>query len=89
MICYRFPEEERLRRFGAEGTPDYDQRVAGFGRWTLMRLARLTERFVESLRAHMHCFPSALSWLVKQLAGMLTDAANIPSKEVYFNNINL
>lgn len=40
----RFLPEERTRRFGKEGTPEYDAALAKYRAWTITKLVKITER---------------------------------------------
>ncbi|XP_033609834.1 GTPase-activating protein and VPS9 domain-containing protein 1 isoform X3 [Cryptotermes secundus] len=78
----RFPPEECLKKFGSEGTPEYNIRLQEYRRWTNNCLVVITNRFVLSLRNNMHCFPAGVCWLVRQIAGLLSKSGNIEPKEV-------
>lgn len=82
MLPSRFPQEERLKKFGAEGTSEYYKRLAEYRKWTNSRLVSVTNRFVTSLRENMHCFPFGICWLVRQIADLLSKSANSDPKEV-------
>lgn len=78
----RFPPEERLKRFGSEGSQEYKIRLAEYRKWTIGCLVRVTNRFVCSIQENTHCFPSSVRWLIRQIAGLLGQAGNIEPKEV-------
>ncbi|XP_069695345.1 GTPase-activating protein and VPS9 domain-containing protein 1 [Periplaneta americana] len=78
----RFPPEERLKKFGPEGSPEYSVRLQEYRKWTNSCLVAITNRFVLSLRNNMHCFPTGVCWLVRQIAGLLSKSGNIEPKEV-------
>nr|CAD7264924.1 unnamed protein product [Timema shepardi] len=78
----RFPPEERLKKFGREGTPEFNSRLQEYRKWTNSCLVAVTKRFVVSLRENMHCFPSGVSWLVRQIADLLSKSGKIEPKEV-------
>ncbi|XP_063231797.1 GTPase-activating protein and VPS9 domain-containing protein 1 isoform X2 [Bacillus rossius redtenbacheri] len=78
----RFPPEERLKKFGVEGTAEFSARVQEYRRWTNSRLVAVTQRFVSSLRENMHCFPNEVSWLVRQIADLLSKSTKVEPKEV-------
>lgn len=40
----RFLPEERTRRFGKEGTPEYNAALAKYRTWTITKLVKITER---------------------------------------------
>ncbi|XP_075550037.1 GTPase activating protein and VPS9 domains 1 isoform X2 [Dermacentor variabilis] len=68
----RFPPEERLRHFGAKDSPDYARRLGAYRAWTIDRLARLAQGFVEGLRSSWPWLPAPLAWLVRRLHATLT-----------------
>ncbi|KAK4303813.1 hypothetical protein Pmani_024199 [Petrolisthes manimaculis] len=78
----RFPAEERLRRFGKEGTPEYNAALAKYRAWTIAKLVKITERFIESIKDAMNCFPPQLSWLVRVLYDVLLTAKRADTREV-------
>lgn len=79
----RFPPSERLKKFGKEGTPEYESKLQCYRLWTINSLYQITQRFIVSIRENMHCFPSSVCWLVKQMAGLLRKNGNIDRKEVH------
>ncbi|XP_076233243.1 GTPase activating protein and VPS9 domains 1 isoform X2 [Calliopsis andreniformis] len=79
----RFPPSERLKKFGKEGTPEYETKLQRYRLWTINSLFRITQRFIISIRENMHCFPSSVCWLVRQMAGLLRKNGNIDPKEVH------
>lgn len=83
----RFPPDERIKKFGKEGTPEYSLRLQRYRSWTVSNLVVLVQRFVVSLRENMHCFPTSIRWLVRQISGMLSKSGQLEPKEVL--NINL
>ncbi|KAK7074988.1 GTPase-activating protein and VPS9 domain-containing protein 1 [Halocaridina rubra] len=78
----RFPPEERLKRFGQEGTPEYNARLAKYRVWTIAKLVKIAERFIESINEAMSCFPSSLLWLVRVLYDVLLTAKCADVREV-------
>lgn len=68
----RFPPEERLRHFGAKDSPDYARRLGDYRAWTIDRLVRLAQGFVEGLRSSWPWLPAPLAWLVRRLHSTLT-----------------
>ncbi|XP_076627267.1 GTPase activating protein and VPS9 domains 1 [Colletes latitarsis] len=79
----RFPPSERLKKFGKEGTPEYEMKLQRYRLWTINSLFRITQRFIVSIQENMHCFPSSVCWLVRQMAGLLVKNGNIDPKEVH------
>ncbi|XP_014298112.1 GTPase-activating protein and VPS9 domain-containing protein 1 [Microplitis demolitor] len=82
-VPIRFPPSERLKKFGIEGSSEYQSKILRYRLWTINSLVRITQRFITSIRENMHCFPTSISWLVKQLARFLDKSGNIESKEVH------
>ena len=64
---HRFPTHEQVRRFGAPGTKEYEEKTKQYRQLTTNKLLLLTERFIESIRTNMQCFPPSLAWLISQL----------------------
>ncbi|XP_043577726.1 GTPase-activating protein and VPS9 domain-containing protein 1 isoform X1 [Bombus pyrosoma] len=79
----RFPPSERLKKFGKEGTAEYETKLQRYRLWTINSLFHITQRFIISIRENMHCFPSSVCWLVRQMAGLLGKSGNVDSKEVH------
>lgn len=79
----RFPPSERLKKFGKEGTTEYEAKLQRYRLWTINSLFHITQKFIISIRENMHCFPSSICWLVRQMAGFLGKNGNVDSKEVH------
>ncbi|XP_033227479.1 GTPase-activating protein and VPS9 domain-containing protein 1 isoform X2 [Belonocnema kinseyi] len=79
----RFLPAERLKKFGKEGTPEYQAKLQRYRVWTVNSLVRITQRFIVSIRENMHCFPTSIFWLVRQMAGLLSKSGNVDQKEVH------
>lgn len=79
----RFPPAERLKKFGKEGTSDYHSKLQRYRLWTVTSLVRIAQRFILSIRESMHCFPTSVCWLVRQMAGLLAKSGNVDRKEVH------
>ncbi|XP_046589846.1 GTPase-activating protein and VPS9 domain-containing protein 1 isoform X3 [Neodiprion lecontei] len=79
----RFPPAERLKKFGKEGTLEYQSKLQRYRLWTINSLERITNRFIISIRENMHCFPTSVCWLVRQMAGLLAKSGNVDPKEVH------
>ena len=54
---YRFPPQERIKRFGQPGTNEYEQKTKEYREQTVGKLSALAERFIRSIKNNMHCFP--------------------------------
>ena len=79
----RFPPAERLKKFGKEGTPEYQAKLQRYRIWTVNSLVRIAQRFIVSIRENMHCFPTSIFWLVRQMAGLLSKNGSVDQKEVH------
>ncbi|XP_020296298.1 GTPase-activating protein and VPS9 domain-containing protein 1 isoform X2 [Pseudomyrmex gracilis] len=79
----RFEPAERLKKFGKEGTPEYQAKLQRYRLWTVNSLHRITQRFILNIRETMHCFPTSISWLVRKMAGLLSKNGNVDPKEVH------
>ncbi len=78
---YRFPPQERLKRFGHAGTNEYEQKTKQYREQTAAKLVSLAERFITSIKHNMHCFPQILSWIVSQLYQGVSKAEKISTSE--------
>ncbi|XP_054272396.1 receptor-mediated endocytosis protein 6 homolog [Macrosteles quadrilineatus] len=79
----RFPPSERLKKFGKEGTQEYKINLQSYRNWTIQSLVTITKRFIVSLQENLHCFPTSVSWLVRQIFCLLTKSNIIQEKEVF------
>ncbi|XP_043276370.1 GTPase-activating protein and VPS9 domain-containing protein 1 isoform X2 [Venturia canescens] len=79
----RFPPAERMKKFGKEGTSEYHSKLQRYRLWTVNSLVRIAQRFIVSIRESMHCFPTSVCWLVRQMAGLLAKNGNVDRKEVH------
>ncbi|XP_011863145.1 PREDICTED: GTPase-activating protein and VPS9 domain-containing protein 1 isoform X3 [Vollenhovia emeryi] len=79
----RFPPAERLKKFGKEGTTEYQAKLQRYRLWTVNSLFRITQRFIVNIRETIHCFPTSVCWLVRQMAGLLSKNGNVDPKEVH------
>lgn len=68
----RYPSYEREKRFGREGTPEFDAAVQKHRTVIIDRLVQLTQRFVSGLAASISCFPSRCDCPVHSLDCSLT-----------------
>ncbi len=78
---YRFPAQERNKRFGQPGTLEYEQKTKQYREATAEKLVTLTERFITNIKNSMHCFPQILSWIVCQLYRSVTKAEKVETSE--------
>lgn len=63
----RFPPAEKLRRFGEPGTEEHNLKQAQYRSFIVDKLVLLAIKFINSIKANMHCFPASLGWLVSQV----------------------
>ncbi|KAL1132013.1 hypothetical protein AAG570_011623 [Ranatra chinensis] len=79
----RLSHDEKLRRFGVEGSEEYKLEVERHKRWTISNLVAITKNFISSLHDNLHCFPSAVCWLVGQIYARLTNSNKLQEREVF------
>uniref|UniRef100_A0A915DMY1 Ras-GAP domain-containing protein n=1 Tax=Ditylenchus dipsaci TaxID=166011 RepID=A0A915DMY1_9BILA len=78
----RFPATERARRFGPDETSKlYKDRVARHRQVIVDKLVVIGNRFLKSIQNAMSCFPSSLTWLVRQLHTSLIEKKSHVTKE--------
>lgn len=78
----RFAAAERLKMFGAEGSPEYKTRLQKYRLWTINKLVSITNKFIDNIKAHIHCFPSSICWLVRHIYNLLVSARKLEEKQV-------
>ncbi len=78
---YRFPPQDRIKRFGQPGTSEYQQKTEQYREQTANKLVTLAERFIVGIKNNMHCFPQSLSWIVSQLYQCVTKAQRVNGNE--------
>ncbi|XP_059157513.1 GTPase-activating protein and VPS9 domain-containing protein 1-like isoform X2 [Physella acuta] len=78
----RFPPAEKLRRFGEPGTEEHAQKLAQYRSYIVDKLVFLAVRFINSIKANIHCFPPSLGWLVSQVYRVLTERGQVSMQEV-------
>ena len=78
---YRFPPQERAKRFGQPGSNECEQKSKQYREQTAGKLVALAERFIRSIKNNMHCFPQILGWIVYQLYQSVTKACKISTME--------
>lgn len=66
--------QERQKRFGAEGTVEYELKVKQYVQETINSLHKFTCKFVRSLCNRWCLFPSTLRWLVQTMCFQLKRA---------------
>ncbi|XP_044728501.1 serine-rich adhesin for platelets isoform X2 [Chrysoperla carnea] len=78
----RFPVEDRIKKFGKEGTQEYNARISKYRKWTINSLEAITTKFINSIKENLYCFPAPLSWLIKQIVNFLTKSGNFNAQEI-------
>ncbi|CAL1540407.1 unnamed protein product [Lymnaea stagnalis] len=78
----RFPANEKRRRFGEPGTEENTQKQAQYRSYIVDKLVFLAVRFINSIKANIHCFPPSLGWLVSQVYRVLTERGKVTMQEV-------
>lgn len=78
---YRFPREERIKRFSNPGTEEYEVRTKQYREITTNKLVSLAEKFINSIKENMYCFPQSLSWIVSQLYASARKAQKVSAAE--------
>ncbi|XP_036319157.1 receptor-mediated endocytosis protein 6 homolog isoform X2 [Rhagoletis pomonella] len=70
-VVENFSSKERLKRFGAEDSNDYQDNVNKFHHNTITKLHALAKSFIDSLAFNWSLFPSTLRWLVQTMSHQL------------------
>lgn len=70
-VIIRFPTSERERRFGKEGSPEYERKVKQHRAMICSKLEQLTNYFIRGIKENLHCFPPSLARLLKAMYNML------------------
>ncbi|XP_021376141.1 GTPase-activating protein and VPS9 domain-containing protein 1-like isoform X2 [Mizuhopecten yessoensis] len=78
----RFPPQERMKRFGEPGTDDYTKKFQEYRTFIVDKLVVLANRFINSLKNNIHCFPAGMGWLVSQIYHILTKAGKLSGEKV-------
>ena len=81
---FRFSSSESLKIFGSEKSVEYRTKVQKYRQWTIEKLVSMTNKFIENIHAHIHCFPSSICYLVKHIYQILTAAGKLQDKQVHF-----
>lgn len=76
-----YAQKDRLRKFGIEGTAEYDAKFQKYRRETIDTLYQLAMRFIQSLADNWSLFPSTLRWVVQTMWHLLKKT-NINYKEI-------
>lgn len=76
-----YAQKDRLRKFGIEGTPEYEAKFQKYRRETIDTLYQLAMRFIQSLADNWSLFPSTLRWVVQTMWHLLKKT-NINYREI-------
>ncbi|XP_065209586.1 receptor-mediated endocytosis protein 6 homolog isoform X2 [Planococcus citri] len=79
----RFATAERLKMFGTEGTPEYKNSLQKYRLWTINKLVAITNKFIDNIKAHIHCFPSSICWLVRHIYNLLANTRKLEEKQIF------
>jgi hypothetical protein len=78
---YRFPPQERLKKFGQPGTEEYLHNLKEYRETTIRKLASIASSFCESIKMNMYCFPQSLAWTISHVYHSVTKSAHISESE--------
>lgn len=80
---YRFPPEERSKRFGQPGTPDYEQNLKVHRKFIVKKLVEHAKHFIEGIHKNFHRFPVHLANIMRYLFSMMNQNSDTESKDIY------
>ena len=78
----RFPPQERMRRFGVEGTDSYKAALSRHRQTIIAKLATHANMFVVGIRDNFHCLPTFLATLIRTIFNCM-EARGIEAKETW------
>jgi len=78
----RFPPQERVRRFGVEGSDSYAAALAKHRETIIAKLAGHANRFVMGIKDNFHCLPTFLSTLIRTIFTCMK-SRGIEAKEIW------
>uniref|UniRef100_W8AWG7 Receptor-mediated endocytosis protein 6 homolog n=1 Tax=Ceratitis capitata TaxID=7213 RepID=W8AWG7_CERCA len=67
-VVESFSSKERLKRFGAEDSLNYQENLTKFHQDTITKLHALAKSFIDNLTFNWSLFPSTLRWLVQTMS---------------------
>uniref|UniRef100_A0A0A1WG67 Receptor-mediated endocytosis protein 6 homolog n=1 Tax=Zeugodacus cucurbitae TaxID=28588 RepID=A0A0A1WG67_ZEUCU len=70
-VVENFSSKERLKRFGAENSNNYQENINKFHNDTIAKLHVMAKSFIDSLTFNWSLFPSTLRWLVQTMSHQL------------------
>uniref|UniRef100_A0A915IS73 Ras-GAP domain-containing protein n=1 Tax=Romanomermis culicivorax TaxID=13658 RepID=A0A915IS73_ROMCU len=83
-IMERFSAQEKLERFGEEGSTKFRENLNQYRKMVVNKLFKLSQKFISSLKSSLHCFPPVISLLVRRLIDMLLTRQEMESSEDHF-----
>ena len=81
-LMTRFPPQERLRRFGVEGSEEYKIAVASHRKVIIAKLAGHAHKFVMGIKDNLHSLPSFLSNQIRIIYKCM-EARGIEAREIW------
>jgi len=78
----RFPPQERVRRFGVEGSDGYEAALAKHRQSIIAKLAAHANRFVVGIKDNFHCLPTFLTTLIRTIFNCM-QARGVEAREVW------
>lgn len=78
----RFPPSERIKKFGPEGTPEFQAKLQEHRRFIVGKLETLTNAFISGIRNNLHCFPPSLARLLRTVFSLLMASGRAEPREV-------
>ncbi|XP_014090424.3 receptor-mediated endocytosis protein 6 homolog isoform X2 [Bactrocera oleae] len=70
-VVENFSSKERLKRFGAEDSNNYQENINKFHNDIITKLHVMAQSFIDSLTFNWSLFPSTLRWLVQTMSHQL------------------
>ena len=71
----RFTPEEKMEKFGVDGGEEFQSKVRQYREMVVGKLFNLTSRFIEGIKGSSYCFPTCLSWVLRQVYQMLSSSS--------------
>ncbi|XP_027203261.2 GTPase activating protein and VPS9 domains 1 [Dermatophagoides pteronyssinus] len=63
----RFCQEERQKHFGSENSPEYEENLNKYKKWTIQKMKYFVNNFIRSLKENIYAFPQSLIWLMVRM----------------------
>ncbi|XP_070532532.1 GTPase-activating protein and VPS9 domain-containing protein 1-like [Ptychodera flava] len=81
-VTDHFTPQEQEKRFGKANTPEFQDKLLHQLEVNVDQLVNHCNRFIQSLKDNMYCFPQSLDWIVKQIYKIVTQAGKSKAEEV-------